>query len=356
MTGRGIDQVLHFPSPGILYEPYVKDANRYVELAERQHGPIPRNVDPQYIWGFAIDEFQRRKPDLKMINLETAITSSERHWPSKNIHYRMNPRNVDCLAQAGIDCCSLANNHVLDWCEAGLDETLEALTNAGIRYVGAGRSLIEAQQPVHISVTDTVQVSLMAFGSPTSGIPQAWAATDGHAGINLIDERLPQNLKVIRKMLQSADHRPCLKIVSIHWGANWDYEVHADQQRLACELVDLGADIVFGHSSHHVKGIQVYNDKLIIYGAGDLLTDYEGIGGHQHYRGDLGLMYFVTLNPRDGRLQHLEMVPTQMRQFQLVRPCESDVRWLAATLNREGRPLGTSVMINEDHCLDLRWR
>ena len=114
MTGRGIGQIMPNPSHPRIYEAYVKDAGGYVELAERENGPIPRSVDPAYIWGDALDELERVAPDVRIINLETSITTSEAYWKGKGINYRMHPENRPCLTAAKIDCCTLANNHVLD--------------------------------------------------------------------------------------------------------------------------------------------------------------------------------------------------------------------------------------------------
>lgn len=113
MTGRGIDQILPHPSQPQLYEPYVRSAHEYVALAEQVNGPIPRPVDAAYVWGAALLEFDRRRPDVRIVNLETAITTSEDR-EAKGINYRMHPANIACLTAAGIDCCTLANNHVLD--------------------------------------------------------------------------------------------------------------------------------------------------------------------------------------------------------------------------------------------------
>ncbi len=130
MTGRGIDQVLPHPSKPVLYEPYVKDAVDYVHLAERANGPIPKPVSHSYIWGDALDVLERMAPDLRIINLETSITTSEDYWRGKGINYRMHPQNAPCITAAKTDLCVLANNHVLDWGFAGLIETLETLKTA----------------------------------------------------------------------------------------------------------------------------------------------------------------------------------------------------------------------------------
>jgi poly-gamma-glutamate synthesis protein (capsule biosynthesis protein) len=113
MTGRGIDQILPHPSNPTIYEPAKSSAVAYIELAERVSGPIRRPVGFAYIWGDALDEIRDRHPAVKLVNLETSITTSESPEP-KGINYRMNPANVVCLTAAGINCCALANNHVLD--------------------------------------------------------------------------------------------------------------------------------------------------------------------------------------------------------------------------------------------------
>ena len=127
MTGRGIDQALPHPVNPNLYEPYVRDAREYVALAEKANGPIPRPLSFDYIWGNALPELERAEVDLRIANLETAVTSAETPWPEKGIHYRMHPQNIGCLTAAQISACALANNHVLDWGYDGLSETLKTL-------------------------------------------------------------------------------------------------------------------------------------------------------------------------------------------------------------------------------------
>ena len=114
MTGRGIDQVLPHPSDPRLYESVLTSAIGYVRLAEAANGPIRLPVPIAYVCGDALDAVDKRRPDVWIVNLETAVTRADDPWP-KAINYRMNPDNLPCLTAAGIDCCVLANNHVLDW-------------------------------------------------------------------------------------------------------------------------------------------------------------------------------------------------------------------------------------------------
>ena len=133
MTGRGIDQVLAHPGAPQLFEGWVRDALEYVRLAEEAHGPIAAPLAPEALWGAALPALARWPEALRIFNLETAITRGGAPWPGKGIHYRMHPANVGCIGEAGIDACTLANNHVLDWGRAGLLDTLDTLGGAGIR-------------------------------------------------------------------------------------------------------------------------------------------------------------------------------------------------------------------------------
>src|SRR3974377_1229596 len=137
MLGRGIDQILPQPCNPALHENYVDSALEYVQLAETANGPIKRPVPPAYVWGTALDELKRAAPDARIINLETSITRSEDFNP-KGINYRMSPENADTLVAAHIDCCALANNHILDWGRTGLVDTLTTLRRLGIKTAGGG--------------------------------------------------------------------------------------------------------------------------------------------------------------------------------------------------------------------------
>jgi poly-gamma-glutamate capsule biosynthesis protein CapA/YwtB (metallophosphatase superfamily) len=153
MIGRGIDQVLPHPCDPALHEGYVQSAKVYVDLAERQNGPIGRGIEPAYIWGAALDEMNRMRPDVRIVNLETSITRSE-DYEHKGINYRLSPENADCLKAAAIDCCILGNNHVLDWGHRGLLDTLATLEHLRIKTAGAGRDLAQAKVPAILQVTN----------------------------------------------------------------------------------------------------------------------------------------------------------------------------------------------------------
>lgn len=354
MTGRGIDQILPHPGSPTLYERYVRDARHYVALAERASGAIPHPVPFDYIWGDALDAWQRLEPDARIINLETSVTSNEEPWPDKEVHYRMHPRNIGCLAAAGIDCCCLANNHVLDWGLPGLEETLDTLDAAGLRHCGAGRHAAEALAPTVLDIPGKGRLLVFAFGSTTSGIPIEWAATEKGPGVNLLADLSGATARNIGAQLRHYKRPGDLVIASIHWGSNWGYAIPQEQVHFAHCLADEGVDIVHGHSSHHARPIEIYRGRPILYGCGDFLNDYEGIGGFDDFRGDLTLMYFATLAPANGRLVELRLVPMHIRRCRLHRAAAGDAQWLCHTLNESSAPFGTEAFVDQDSCITVR--
>lgn len=356
MTGRGIDQVLPYPGDPVIYEGYMKSAKGYVQIAEEANGPIPRPTAFSYIWGDALEELERRKPDLKLINLETSITASTDYWKDKGINYRMHPQNIPVLTRAGIDFCALANNHVLDWGYAGLLETLQTLKKANIISSGAGRNLSAAAAPAVTAIPGKGRVIMFSFGLESSGIPLSWAATADKPGVNLLKDLSDNTVRHISQTVRKIKQKNDIVVASIHWGGNWGYKVPGRQKKFAHRLIDAaGVDIIHGHSSHHVKGIEVYKQKLILYGCGDFINDYEGISGHEEFRANLSLMYFVTVDPSTGKLGQLKMIPTQMRRFRVNRASSEATLWLKDTLNREGVRFGTRVILDKENALLMRW-
>jgi poly-gamma-glutamate synthesis protein (capsule biosynthesis protein) len=355
MTGRGIDQILGHPSNPSIHESYLRLATDYVELAEALNGPLPRGVDDQYIWGDAFDDLSRFCPDVRIINLETSITTSD-DWCRKGINYRMHPDNIGCLKAAQIDVCSLANNHILDWGVQGLLDTCEKLRAVGIRTAGAGSSRVEAERPAIIQLSQSARVIVWSFGSESSGVPQSWEATEDHPGVNFLVDQSDQTLEKIEKRIASVKRAGDIIVFSVHWGDNWGYDFPESRRRFAHALIDRAhVDVVHGHSSHHALGVEIYGGKLILYGCGDFITDYEGISGYEEYRPDLSLMYLPCVSPVTGQLQSCKIVPYKMNRFQLKHVASDDVQWIQRTLNRESKKYRT-VITEQFGALELEWK
>jgi poly-gamma-glutamate synthesis protein (capsule biosynthesis protein) len=335
--------VLAHPSDPTLYEDYVRDAREYVRLAEAENGPIPRGADPGYIWGEALEELEQADPAARIINLETAVTTSDDYWKGKGINYRMHPANVPVIQAARPDVCVLANNHVLDYGYTGLQETIDTLHRAGLKTAGAGPNLAEAARPAAVDFRDGTSLAVFAFGLPTSGIPPPWAATSERPGVHYLADLSSATTAAVCGQIDRARRPGRILVVSIHWGGNWGYDVPREHLDFAHALIAAGASIVHGHSSHHVRPIEVHRGGLILYGCGDFLTDYEGIGQRPGFRDDLVVMYFPGVDGSRGALTSLQLVPLQIRRFRLERPSADDGRWLRDTLDRISKPFGTRV-------------
>ncbi|MFF3328215.1 CapA family protein [Streptomyces sp. NPDC002888] len=345
MLGRGVDQILPHPGDPVLRETYVRDARAYVDLAEAANGPIPRPVGFSWPWGEALDVLDRAAPDARIVNLETSVTQDGSFAPDKDVHYRMNPANLPSLAAARPDVCTLANNHVLDFGPRGLDETLTALADAGLRTAGAGRNASEAGRPAVVPVRGGGRVLVFSCGMPSSGVPHEWAATDRRAGVALVAgpsaAAAAELIARIRRSRRPGD----VVVVSVHWGANWGFGVSRDEVRFARALVDGGADVVHGHSAHHPRPVEVYRGRLVLYGCGDFVDDYEGIRGYERYRDDLRLLYLVTLVTTEPgtRPAEVRMVPFQARRMRLEHASHEDAEWLRTTLDRVSHAHGARI-------------
>jgi poly-gamma-glutamate capsule biosynthesis protein CapA/YwtB (metallophosphatase superfamily) len=354
MLGRGVDQILTYPGDPTLREGYVRDARAYVALAEAVNGPIPRRVDFSWPWGDALQLLDEAAPDVRLVNLETSVTRSDDFAPGKAVHYRMNPANLACLTVARPDVCVLANNHVMDFGYRGLAETLDTLAGAGVQVAGAGRDADGAWRPGVVPIDAGRRVLLFSFGMASSGVPPLWAATGDRAGVafvpDLSERRVAETTDRVRRVRRPGD----IVVASIHWGSNWGYDVSPDQIRFAHRLVDRGVDVVHGHSSHHPRPIEVYRDKLILYGCGDFIDDYEGISGHEEYRDDLRLLYLVSVEPQTGELVAVRMAPMQARQMRLRHASSEDSQWLRAVLNHVSHDFGVRVDPEPDGMLAVR--
>jgi poly-gamma-glutamate capsule biosynthesis protein CapA/YwtB (metallophosphatase superfamily) len=341
MTGRGIDQILPHPGDPRLHERYVASAVDYLRLAERVAGRIERPVPFGYVWGDLLDELDRRAPDLRIANLETSVTAGGVPEP-KGINYRMHPGNIGCLTAARLDCCVLANNHVLDWGTEGLVDTLEALDAAGIPAAGAGLDAAAAARPAVLRAPDSGRLLVFAYACSSSGVPPHWRAAHDRPGVNLLGGVEPAAVGAVREAVAQSAGRDDIIMVSLHWGPNWGWEVPRRHRAFAHALIEeAGVDIVHGHSSHHPMAIEVHRGRPILYGCGDLINDYEGIGGYEAFRPDLGVAYFLDIDAQAG-LRQLDLVAFRRHRLRLDRASRADIAWLRDMLNHEGRAMGTA--------------
>lgn len=293
-------------------------------------------VNPTYVWGNLLPIL--RSNDLNFVNLETTLTRSLKQVP-KVFNFKADPEKVDVLTEGQIQIVNIANNHILDYSEEGLLETIRMLDQANILHVGAGQNINEAKAPVIIEKSGIK----IGFLGCTDNEP-TWKASMSHPGTNFLDVG---DLIPIRESIIDLRKQVDLLILSIHWGPNMRQRPLPNFRRFAHELIDLGVDIIHGHSAHIFQGVEVYKNKLILYDTGDLIDDY---AVDPVLRNDQSFYFIVEVDKT--RILSLKMVPTLISDFQVNVSTESDhldrmeslCKELKTPLKRENSSLIVSLL------------
>lgn len=331
MLGRLIDQLL----PKHVQE---RDDARHAASFRKSHSHL-EDYDYSSPWGDWIPFFQHS--DLVLGNLETSATTHSRKWPDKVFNYRMHPSNVRCLQEAGLNYVSLANNHTLDFSRTGLLETVRTMKEAGIAFAGAGETVEEAERPAVLTLPRSSSVSLQGEEKEKpqesgnkheihlysfSDHPSDWSTVPEFNLFQYGSSSRSRLRELLTKSWPGLSLSPSLKIISLHWGPNYAWHPEDRIVSMAHFLIDeCGIDIIHGHSSHHVQGVEVYKGKLIIYGCGDFVDDYAVTAG---YRNDLSAAWNVTLKETPAsegggqpKLEpvKLEVFPNRIRKFRAER-------------------------------------
>ena len=274
-----------------------------------------RTARPEEPWGDVLPLLD--SADLRIINLECAITEHKQPWSltPKVFHFRADPVATEVLRAARVDACSLANNHTLDFEERGLLDTLRHLEEAGIPYAGVGRDAEEAARPALLEGG----VALVAF---TDNEPP-FAAGPDRPGTNYLPVSL--ELEVLRRVeaaVGAAREAGARTIVfSNHWGPNMVQRPREIFRRFARAAVDRGVDLYYGHSAHVFQGVEIYNGKPILYDTGDFIDDY---AVDPSLRNDRSFLFRVSVE--GGDLERLELYPVVLpyARVELARGAERE--------------------------------
>ena len=319
-----------------------------------------QNKQGNYLW----KDYRKLRidppPDIRLLNVESHITRSI-DMPDlplwKGIRYHTHVDNLDSMMRpfaetthggefASPVVLSLANNHVMDYGRTAFDnETLPALEKLqadvpNVSTVGIGRTLLEASKPAEVKCSNT-NVQVFAVSSGCSGTPTSWWANDeGNSGLVGIpalvsNEAVTNAVEIVKRAIDSypcSEHK--LRILSVHMGPNWALKGE-DTMDIACrrdfahKVIDnCDVDIIYGHSSHHMRGMEVYKGKLILYGTGDIINDYEGFEnrGEDEYN-RLGGIYVADIDASSGNLKQLQIVPMFMNRLRLERWRKGSQMW-----------------------------
>jgi poly-gamma-glutamate capsule biosynthesis protein CapA/YwtB (metallophosphatase superfamily) len=264
--------------------------------------------------------------DFLVLNLECCISDRGERWPDpgKPFFFRAPPAAVEVLARLGVDCVTLANNHVLDYGAEALLETLAHLRAAGIGYVGAGVDLAAARAPATLQAHG---FRLAVLGCADH--PRDYAAGPATPGI-------AYGLDWIGRALRDVEADAVL--VTPHWGPNMAAEPLPRIHRAAAGLRAAGATLVAGHSAHVFHGVE----DGVMYDLGDFLDDY---AVDRELRNDLGLLFLVELD-RAGPVR-LEAVPLELEFCHTRLAAGEDAKWIRDRFTAACRRLGTEVRVEE---------
>ncbi len=299
---------------------------------------VLKKEPPGYPWGDTLPLVAQA--DGRICNLECVISDKGEPWLpfEKAFHFRSAAKNVGVLEAARINAVSLANNHALDYGGEALEEMLQILGRSGIASAGAGRNLAEASK-VAVTAVAGRNLGLVAF---TDNEPD-WEAFSSRAGVFYVpvqpsDARAKKLLEIVSAHKDAVD----FLIVSAHWGSNWGYDPPREHVAFAHALVEAGADLVFGHSSHVFRGIEFYLGRPILYGAGNFVDDY-AVDATE--RNDEGFVYLAEIEGRAARRWCL--YPTRIVEFQARRATGRQGRSIADKMRKLCRDLGSEAEWNE---------
>jgi len=284
----------------------------------------------EYVWGNMLPLM--KEMDINVINLETTFTKSIRKVP-KTFNFKAEPDRVKCLAVANVTIASIANNHILDYSEEGMMETIATLTGEGIQHAGAGYNLQEAAKAAR-HICKGIRIGVLGF---TDNEP-LWKAGARTPGTNYIDIDSSKEREAALSAIQELKGEVDCCIVSIHWGPNMRERPPRQFISFAHAMAEHGADIIHGHSAHIFQGIEVYHNKLILYDTGDFVDDYQV---DPFLRNDR-TFFFICAIAKSG-VQSVSLIPALIDNFQVNRATGEDYEWCVQRMKRLSKELGTEV-------------
>jgi poly-gamma-glutamate synthesis protein (capsule biosynthesis protein) len=289
-----------------------------------------------YVWCDTLQTM--READLSFINLECVISSKGSEWKKtwKPFHFRADPDAIEVLKTASIDYVSLANNHTLDYESEALIEMLELLEKNKIVCSGAGRNLQEAMSPAILQVKK-VKVGIVSL---TDNQPE-WEAKPDSPGVNFIPLTLENDYdNRLEECIKDAKIKSDIVVVACHIGPHFREVPSRAYINFAHHIIDLGADVYWGHSNHMPQGIEIYKNRLIMYDCGDFIDDY---AIDADYRNDLSFLFLVNFTKNN--VKEIELVPIKISEFKACTAPPWDADFIIQRMVNQCKVLGTDTVI-----------
>ncbi len=281
-----------------------------------------------------------RQGDIVFANLESPITASSHSLDSnRKIVLKAKPETVSALTSAGFNLISLSNNHMLDYYDKGLFDTMAILDENHIAHAGGGKNIDEARKPAIIE-KNGLKVGLLAYTDMAelvfAGDPYlSFAAGTDKSGL------VPRKYETVREDVLKLRDQVDILAVSLHWGVEDSFKVSADQVEFAHKLIDDGVDLILGHHPHQFQGMEIYKGKPILYSMGNFIFDQND---PENMEG-----FIVDLKYKGSELSEFAAIPVRVieKSYVEIQTGEKAARLLERQI-RLNSELGLNTQIEED--------
>jgi len=298
------------------------------------------NQEKDYTYPFQYVADILRAGDIVFGNLEVPMTESNHSLDPKGKYViKSREKAAEGIKYAGFNVLNLANNHIMDYYEKGLFDTIATLEKYNIEHCGAGKNIDEARIPAVLKVRDT-KIAVLGYTDMAEyvfkGNPMiSFAAGEDKSGVASRKYELIK--EDIEKIRESVD----IIIISFHWGVEDSFEVAEEQKEFAYKIIDDGADIIFGHHPHKFQGVEIYKGKPIVYSMGNFIFDQNDPLKQESFIVD---MVFI-----DKKLASLELLPVRtISKTHIIMPKgEEAIEILKRELELCGK-LGSKCAIADD--------
>jgi len=270
MTGRKLSQLIDVNGSGY---PYTK-----VKALFKQSSVVFANLE------------------APLVNKES-LSNLKKQGKDKAVHLFGFERDAGAMAEAGINIVSLGNNHILDYGQYGLTQTVQALEKTGIDYCGIRINNLWKPNVPCVKYVNGTKVSFLCYSNVSH--ETFFAGKDRYGTIPALMDEIQKDIKAYR---QDTD----ILIVYLHWGKEYE-EVKNYQKKFARKLIDSGADFVFGSHTHLFQDVEKYKGKFIFYGIGNFVFDLEREDSHKS-----GAINFEIV---DKKISEVKLIPVKLVDY-----------------------------------------
>ncbi|NLY43088.1 MAG: CapA family protein [Clostridiaceae bacterium] len=286
-----------------------------------------------------------RNSDITFANLECSLSDRGEKLTHKGVWLRAEPKAVEGIRYAGIDVVNIGNNHILDYNEPALLDTIEILEKNYIKHIGAGVNLSDARKPAIVEVKNRTVGFLgysdlyqYGFGIPGTNKLRFFEAKEDVSGI------APLKYEMIKEDIHALRGKVDILAVSLHWGVEDSHYITQEQREMAHNIIDDGADMILGHHPHVLQGIEIYKGKPIIYSMGNFVFDQNKKPNNESM--------LVDMEFEGDKLSRLEVIPLQIiGQKQTIRAKDEDAAHILGYLQKLCDELDTKARITEEGTL-----